>query len=281
VTRKVAVITGASSGLGTRAAVSLAEQGWELAVVGRNPERTHAVALDTGGEPFIADYDRLDDVRSLAAALLHRYPRIDVLANNAGGLVNVRGRSADGHERTIQHNHLAPFLLTNLLLERLERSNARVIATASIANRWAQLDLDDLDFDRRPYLGGWRAYGTSKLAEILFTRELARRSSVGAYAFHPGYVATGFGQDTRLLKFAQFVGRGHLGRTPDQGAAPLVHLATVDTVPAPSGTYFDGLAPNGRVHRMAKDDALAAALWERSANLVGLTDGRRPSARTR
>ena len=270
-TPPVAVITGASSGIGERAAVRLAEAGWDVAVVGRNRERTHAVALATGGTPFIADFDRLDEVRSLAASILEQYPRIDVLANNAGGLVHRRGRSEDGHERTIQHNHLAPFVLTNLLLPRLEASRARVIATASYANRWAQLDLDDLDFDHRPWLGGWRAYGTAKLANILFTRELARRSSVGAYAFHPGYVSTGFAQDTTLLKIAQFVGRGHLGRTAEQGAAPLVHLATVETVPAPSGTYFDGLKPGGRVHRAAKDPALAEALWERTAGLVGLS----------
>jgi NAD(P)-dependent dehydrogenase (short-subunit alcohol dehydrogenase family) len=271
VTLPVAVITGASSGIGARAALTLAEDGWDVVVVGRNRERTHAVALEAGGTPFIADYDRLDDVRALAAELLQQYPRIDVLANNAGGLVRQRGRSADGHERTIQHNHLAPFLLTKLLLPRLEASGARVIATASAANLWAQLDVDDLDFEHHPWLGGWRAYGTAKLANILFTRELARRSSVGAYAFHPGYVSTGFAQDTGLLKLAQFVGRGHLGRTPDQGAAPLVHLATVETVPAPSGTYFDGLKPAGRTHRAARSTALQVRLWERSEELVSQT----------
>lgn len=266
----VAVITGASSGLGARAAITLAKQGWEIAVVGRNPERTRAIALESGGTPFLADYDRFSDVRALAAELLDRYPRIDVLANNAGGIVDRRGRTVDGHERTIQHNHLAPFLLTNLLLKRLEASDARVISTSSVANRWAQLDLDDLDFDHHPWFGGWRAYGTSKLATILFTRELARRSSVEAYAFHPGFVSTGFGQDTRLLKFAQFLARGQLGLTPDQGAAPLVHLATVERVPAPSGTYFDGLKPGGRTQRTANDAELAAALWGRSAELAGL-----------
>ena len=267
-TPPVAVITGASSGIGARAALTLAKHGWDVAVVGRNRERTRSVALEAGGTPFLADYDRLDDVRALATELLAQYPRIDVLANNAGGLVHRRGRSADGHERTIQHNHLAPFLLTHLLLPRLEASAARVIATASYANRWAQLDIDDLDFDHHPWLGGWRAYGTSKLANILFTRELARRSSVAAYAFHPGYVSTGFAHETALLKLAQFVGRGHLGRTPDEGAAPLVHLATVETVAAPSGTFFDGLKPGGRVHRAAKDPALQVRLWEKSAELV-------------
>ena len=108
------VLTGASSGIGAVAARELAKDDWDVAVVGRNPERTAAVAAAVGGTPFPADYDRLDDVRELAAALLTRYPTIDVLTNNAGGLVGRRGTTADGHERTFQHNHLAPFLLTAL-----------------------------------------------------------------------------------------------------------------------------------------------------------------------
>ena len=122
--QKTIVITGASSGLGAIAARELAIEGWDVAVVGRNPERTNAVAAAVGGTPFLADYDRLDDVRALAGALLAKYRNIDVLANNAGGLVGKRGTSADGHERTFQHNHLAPFLLTGLLMERLEIGRA-------------------------------------------------------------------------------------------------------------------------------------------------------------
>ncbi|HEX4402691.1 MAG TPA: SDR family NAD(P)-dependent oxidoreductase [Galbitalea sp.] len=120
--QKTIVITGASSGLGAIAARELAHQGWDVAVVGRNPERTKAVATAVGGTPFLADYDRLDDVRALANALLTKYPNIDVLANNAGGLVGKRGTTADGHERTFQHNHLAPFLLTGLLTEDSRRA---------------------------------------------------------------------------------------------------------------------------------------------------------------
>ena len=171
--QKTIVLTGASSGLGAIAARELAKDGWDVAVVGRNPERTNAVASAIGGTPFIADYDRLDDVRALAAALLATYPTIDVLANNAGGLVGKRGVTADGNERTFQHNHLAPFLLTGLLTERLEASQARVIGTASVANRLGHIRLDDLNWTRRAYFGGWRAYGTSKIETILFARELA------------------------------------------------------------------------------------------------------------
>lgn len=170
---RVAVITGASSGIGAVAARRLAEAGWHVAVVGRDPQRTREVAEAVGGTAFLADYDRLDEVRELAASLLERYERIDLLANNAGGMLSARGRSADGHERTLQHNHLAPFLLTNLLTPRLE--HARIIGTASVGNTFGNLRLDDLDWARRPWQGGWRPYGTSKIATIVFTRSLAQR----------------------------------------------------------------------------------------------------------
>ena len=265
---KTIVITGASSGIGAIAARRLSEQGWDVAVVGRNPSRTTAVAASVTGTPFFADYDSLDEVRRLAGELLERYPSIDMLANNAGGLVSKRGVSADGHERTFQHNHLAPFLLTELLLPRLLASQARVISTSSVANTFAALKLDDLEFRTRPWFGGWRAYGTSKLMTILFTRELARRTGIEAYAFHPGYVATEFGAGSLLVKFGAIASGGRLGISAEQGAAPLVHLASVGEVAAPNGTYFDGLTPNGRMHRLAADDQLAAQLWERSATLV-------------
>jgi NAD(P)-dependent dehydrogenase (short-subunit alcohol dehydrogenase family) len=269
---KTIVITGASSGLGAAAAAALAEQGATIAVVGRNSERTHAVAAQIGGTPFIADYDSLDEVRALAQALTANYDRIDVLANNAGGLVAKRGKTADGHERTFQHNHLAPFLLTDLLLPKLRESGGRVISTASAANRFGSVDLDDLESARRPYLGGWRAYGTSKLETILFIRELARREgTISAYAFHPGYVATNFGTELAMIRFANFVSRGNLGISPEQGGAPLVHLAATRDVGMPSGTYFDGLKPNGSARPAADDRALAAGLWAKSAQLVGLS----------
>lgn len=273
---KTIVITGASSGIGANAAGRLAAAGWCVAVVGRNPERTRAVAERAGGTAFLADYDRLDEVRELAASLTARYDRIDVLANNAGGLIHERGISADGHERTLQHNHLAPFLLTNLLLPQLE--GGRVIATASVANTAGDLRLDDLEWRERPWLGGWRAYGTSKIATILFTQELARRGHE-AYSFHPGYVATSFGTDSHLVSFANAVSGGRLGISAERGATPLVHLATAGTVDAASGTYFDKLRPNGRIHRSARRPGAGEALWAASAELVGLQLGRGPSRR--
>ncbi|MEF2978243.1 SDR family NAD(P)-dependent oxidoreductase [Subtercola sp. YIM 133946] len=274
--QSVIVITGASSGIGRSAAGTLAADGATVAVVGRNPERTRAVAAEIGGEAFLADYDRLDDVRELADALLARYDRIDVLANNAGGLVAKRALTVDGHERTIQSNHLAPFLLTNLLLPRLLEGAAtapvRVISTASSANNLGRIRLDDLDLRNRRWFGGWPAYGAAKLANILFIQELARRTAgtgLEAYSFHPGFVASSFGADTWPLKLSNAIGQGHIGLSPEAGAVPLVQLASLDDVQAaldaPSGTFFDQLKPNGRTSKQAHDPEFATKFWAVSA----------------
>ncbi len=280
--KRTIVLTGASSGIGAVAADRLAEQGADLAIVGRNPERTRAVADRVGGTAFLADFDRLDDVRSLAGALLERYEHIDVLANNAGGLHSRRELTVDGHERTIQSNHLAPFLLTNLLLPRLietahavadGESGPRVVSTASLANLFGHVRLDDLDWEKRPWLGGWRAYGTSKLVTILFIRELAERltgTGVDAYSFHPGTVVTGFGQSSALIRFGNWATRGNYGIPADAGAVPLIALAADAPVGAPSGTYFDRLTANGRVRAQAKDAQLGRDLWALSAQLTGV-----------
>ena len=267
---KTVILTGASSGIGAIAAARIAQQGWQVAVVGRNPERTKAVAQRIGGTAFLADYDRLDDVRALAGQLLETYPVIDVLANNAGGLIGERGLTADGYERTLQHNHLAPFLLTNLLQERLEASTGRVVSTSSIMNLVGTVRLDDLQWEKRRWQGGWRAYGTSKLETVLFMRELARRSTLEAFSFHPGYVNTGFGTDSALMRLSTKLRPGGFGIPAEQGAVPLIRLVTEERVDAANGSYFDQLKANGRIARQGRDDALAAALWERSATLVGL-----------
>ena len=267
---KTIVITGASGGIGAKAAARLADEGWDIAVVGRNPERTAGVAASVGGTPFVVDYDSLDDVRALSTALLETYPRIDVLANNAGGLTSERGTTRDGHERNFQHNHLAPFLLTNLLLPRLVESGARVVSTSSLMNLVGRVRLEDLDWKRRAWLGGWQAYGSAKLETILFMRELARRTGLDAFSFHPGYVATGFGADSAFIKLSYRIRPGGLGISVDQGAEPLVLLATGAAVPALSGTYYDQLKPYGRTRAQADDADLAAGLWIKSAQLVGI-----------
>lgn len=270
---KVVVLTGASSGIGRQAAIELAARGASIAVVGRDRSRTDAVAREVGGRAFLADFDRLDDVRNLADALLSGFDRIDVLANNAGGLVPRRAMTVDGHERTFQSNHLAPFLLTNLLLPRLLESGARVISTASVANRWARLRLDDLDWAKRIWAGGWPAYGTSKLETILFIEELARRTAgtgLSAFSFHPGLVATRFGHGSALMRIVALASGGHYGISAEAGAVPLIELASTPDVGAPSGTYFDTLTPDGRRHGLAGNADLAHRLWQVSSESVGL-----------
>lgn len=272
------VVTGASSGIGAVAAERLAATGDRVALVGRDPQRTRGLADRIGATAFVADFERLDDVRELAAGLLERYDGIDVLANNAGGLYHEHGLTADGHERTIQLNHLAPFLLTRLLRPRLVETAAsgrevRVVSTASLANRFGRLRLDDLNWERRPWRGGWQAYGTSKLATILFAVELGEQltgTGVTAYSFHPGTVATRFGASSPLIRFGNAVTAGRYGATPEAGAAPLERLAGPVPVGAPTGTYFDRFRANGRTAAQAKDAQLGRDLWAVSENL---TDG--------
>ncbi|MCU1421450.1 MAG: short-chain dehydrogenase [Microbacteriaceae bacterium] len=268
---RTVVITGASSGVGRAAAVALAATGAELAVVGRNAERTAAVAEETGGTAFVADFGELDQVRDLAAALLERYPTIDVLANNAGGLVQTRRVTADGFELTLQANYLAPVLLTRLLLPRMAESAGTMIATSSNSNTSGHVDLDDLGREHASWLGGWPQYAATKLETNLFVHELARRHpEITAYAFHPGYVASGFGDEVAIMRFAQWISRRHLGLSNEQGAAPLVALATGE-LSAPSGTYFARMKPNGRENPAAHDLVLAATLWTTTEDLLGLS----------
>lgn len=252
------VITGASSGIGRAGAVLLHELGHDVVVVGRDPARTAAVATEVGGESFVADFDRLDDVRELAARLTDAYPRIDVLANNAGGVVARRELTADGVERTWQSNVLAPFVLTNALLPRLRASRARVIFTGSNANRWGVVDPDDPNRDGRRWLRGLPAYGTAKRADIMLARQYAKREpELRSFSFHPGPVATRFGGLDRG-PLAPLIRRAIL--SPEQGARLLVMLASSD-VTAPSGTYFAGRHRDRGLARQALDDAAGDRLW--------------------
>ena len=270
---RTVVVTGASSGIGAAAAVELVRREWQVAIVGRDPDRTAAVAARSGGIPFTADFDRLDDVRALGAELLSRFPRIDVLVNNAGGIVSRRTLTVDGHETTLQRNVLAPALLTELLLPRLRSGRAgadtgRVVLTSSVLNRLGGLRLDDLDWSQRRYGGGWRAYGASKLATILLARSLAARTGLQAFPFHPGYVRTGFGAESRSVRLVRLL-TGTMQISPEAGAAPLVHLVDTPELGVPDGTYFDGLDPLGATHPSAGDARLADELWRAVAARIG------------
>ncbi|MFB2555948.1 SDR family NAD(P)-dependent oxidoreductase [Herbiconiux liangxiaofengii] len=276
--QRVVVVTGASSGIGAVVAASLAEQGDHVVAVGRDIRRTEDVARRIGGEPYVADFARLDEVRELAETLSVNHPTIDVLLSNAGGLVSRRGTTVDGHDLSFQVNQLAPYLLMRLLTPSLraaatQNGVATVVATASAANRWGRIRLDDLEGRRRPWLGGWRAYGTAKLAVVLTARELARREGdhgIGSFSVHPGAVVTSFGSGSALIRLGTALTGGRWGTTPDAGAAPLFALASGGPVPAPNGTYFDGLRAGGRTAGQADDAALAAELWRRSAEMTGL-----------
>lgn len=266
---RTVVITGASSGLGAEAALELARRGWQVAVVGRHEARTHAVAARVGGIPFTADFDELDQVRDLADELLARFPRIDVLASNAGGLVPQRARTIDGFDVGFQRNVLAGALLTELLLPRLRAARGRVIATASVVNRLGGLRLDDLEFSRQRLGGSWRRYGAAKLATILYARSLAERTGLESYAFHPGYVRSGFGAESASARV--FIAlTSSMQISADAGAAPLVHLVDTPELGVPNGTYFDGLNPFGATHPSAGDARLAEDLWHAIAERIGI-----------
>jgi NAD(P)-dependent dehydrogenase (short-subunit alcohol dehydrogenase family) len=274
VVNQVAVVTGASSGIGLAASLELARRGWAVALVGRDARRLDAAlsavrSAATGPAPVAhrCDFARLADVRRLAAELAEAYPRVDLLANNAGGAFSKRKSTSDGHELTIQVNHLAPFLLSNLLRDRL--AGGRLVGTASAAYRGGALDPTDLAGANRRYriLG---AYGSAKQANIMFAAEAARRwPDVLTASYHPGVVRTRFGGENRLvaLYFKYYPGL----RTPAKGAETLVWLATTDPAELTSGGYYHDKRLVLPSAKLVNDD-LAERLWKASAAAVGLPD---------
>jgi NAD(P)-dependent dehydrogenase (short-subunit alcohol dehydrogenase family) len=267
------LLTGATRGIGRAAAIVLAQQGAEVALVGRDAERVQEVAReagDTGGgapvHEHVADLALMADVRALAEEVRERYQHIDVLANNAGALFASRKQTSEGFEQTFALNHLAPFLLTNLLLDRLD--GARVVTTSSDAHKSGRLDLDDLQSEKS--YSAMRVYGTSKLCNILFTRELAKRApQLHANCFHPGVVRTGFGKNENgIWKLLTTLG-GPFFRSPEKGARSLVWLSLSEQAATLNGEYVQDekvLQPSGQ----ARNEILAEGLWEHSAQLVGL-----------
>jgi NAD(P)-dependent dehydrogenase (short-subunit alcohol dehydrogenase family) len=268
------VLTGATRGIGRAAAIELASQGADLVLVGRDPERVReterAVAAASPGvrvEGHVADLAQMDEVRRLAGDLLESCPRIDVLCHNAGAMFSSRHITLDGFEQTIALNHLSPFLLTALLRERLLESRARVVVTSSDAHRRGKLDLDDFGSSHGRYRPA-RAYSTSKLCNVLFTRELQRRSpELVANCFHPGVIRTGFGKNDGALTRLTITVAGLFMGSPQSGARTLVWLALDPAAADFRGAYLEKGWP-AEPSSLARDDALAAALWERSEALT-------------
>jgi len=276
---KICLVTGATHGIGLATATALAHQGATVLVHGRDLERARAVAAgisaDTGnGEvrAVQADFADLSQVRRLAGELAAQLPRLEVLINNAALIAPAGALSVDGYELTFAVNHLAPFLLTKLLLPKLrESAPARVIVVVSEAHRRATLDFDDLMNAR--VSGFWAAYGRSKLANLLFMRELASRlagSGVTVNALHPGVVNTQlFRHGPTLLRGLLAAGGWLVLKSPRQGAGGSVYLASAPELERTSGGYFHGCR-RSTPSAAARSDENAARLWQESARLTGL-----------
>jgi NAD(P)-dependent dehydrogenase (short-subunit alcohol dehydrogenase family) len=275
---KVCVITGATSGIGKAAAAAVARLGATVVLVGRDRGRTEAAVAEIGSvsasppRAEIADLASLEQVRELAGRLAG-LERIDVLINSAGLVLGERRTTPDGFEYVFAVNHLAPFLLTNLLLPKLTAS-ARVVTVTSDAHSAARLDLSDPNLERG--WDSWRSYANSKLANILFTRELARRlagTGVTANCAHPGVVRTGFGRDARpLLRVGLTIARPFLA-SPGRGADTIVYLASSPDVADQTGGYYVK-RQRREPSAAARDDTAARKLWQLSEKLTGLAPAR-------
>lgn len=280
---RTVLVTGGTGGIGLATAAGLVGLGARVGIVGRDADRSR-VAADrlraSGGQVdvFVADVSSQVEVRRLADEVLAAYPRLHVLVNNVGGYWATRHTTSDGLEHTLAVNHLAPFLLTNLLLDRLRDSApARVVTVSSGAQSMGRIDFEDLQGEQD--YSGQRAYNQSKLANVMFTHELARRlegSGVTANALHPGVVRTNFGREDAQgwMRLMLPVVRPFM-KSPERGAATSVHLASSHEVDGVSGRYF----VDRRVRtpsRASRDAAAAQRLWEVSAELVGLASPARP-----
>jgi NAD(P)-dependent dehydrogenase (short-subunit alcohol dehydrogenase family) len=275
---KICLVTGATSGIGLVTAQALAQQGATVIVAGRDPRRGSAtmsrIMQETGNtnmELLLADLSSQAQVRRLVGEFQRRFSRLDVLVNNAGAIFTRRNLSADGIEMTLALNHLGYFLLTNLLLDTLKASApARIINVSSDAHQSGRINFADLQGQQR--YGGWRAYCQSKLANLLFTYELARRldgTGVSANAMHPGFVATRFGRNNHGM-FALFIRLAQLtALSPEQGAETLIYLATSPEVEGITGTYFVKKRPV-KSSSISYDQTAAQHLWQLSTNLTGL-----------
>jgi NAD(P)-dependent dehydrogenase (short-subunit alcohol dehydrogenase family) len=283
---KTIVVTGGNSGIGYETAAALGSMGARVLITARNPSRgenavkalTQRVGAQGSVELVVFDLADLSSVRRGAAEILERCPTLDVLINNAGLILTERGETVDGFEATLAINHLGPFLLTNLLLDRLIASApARVVNVASTAHNQARKGMPFDDLQSKKSYRPMRVYGESKLANILFTTELARRlegQGVTANSLHPGTVRTGYGADgdtKGLLALGIKIG-GPLFMSPEKGARTSVYVASSPEVAAVSGKYF-AKSQEKTPKRQALDAEAARRLWTVSEELVGLSTG--------
>jgi NAD(P)-dependent dehydrogenase (short-subunit alcohol dehydrogenase family) len=277
---KTVLVTGATGGIGEATAVGLARLGARVGITGRDITRAEAAAADIRAasnndavDAFAADLSSQTEVRRLAREVLDVYPRLDVLVNNVGGFWTHRHVTADGLEHTFALNHLAPFLLTNLLLDRLKASApARIVTVASGAHTLGRLNLDDLQGELK--YSGQRAYNASKLANVMFTYELARRlqgSGVTATVLHPGVVRTAFGAEDQSAMFTLMLPLMRpFMKTTVKGAATSIYLASSPKEEGVTGVYYSNSKPK-KSSTSSYDTRVAGRLWQGSADLVGLS----------
>lgn len=273
------VLTGGSDGIGAEAARALSKQGAQIILLGRSPEKTQAVADEIGATPIVADFADLSQVRDAAEKVLSLTDRIDVLANNAGGIFPGNIQTVDGHELMFQVNHLAPFLFTKLLYSLINQTpNARIINTSSIAQLQGRINLNDLDSHRWFNVGV--VYWTTKLENLVFTRQLAKLLDQQSHqtrtaCFHPGIVRSSFGQDVALVDwFYNRIPSRFLGTIDSaKGATPLVELALRPDIEKVHGEYFHRHLRHTPLNPQAFSKKIAKGLWERSDQLIAGFDG--------
>jgi len=272
---KTVVATGATSGIGAAAVEALARQGARIVFVARDNARAEAtrqkleaVAPGLGHRAWLADLSLMADTRRVGAEIAAAEASVDVLVNNAGALFATRRMTSEGLEMTFALNHMSYFVLTAALLERVKAAKGRIVSTSSAAHRGAKLDFDDLQ--AKKVSPGFGVYGRSKLCNILFTRELARRlsgSGVTANCLHPGVVASRFGDEAGgwTAPILNIVKRFAI--SPEQGADTLVWLASAPEIAGVTGGYFARRKP-AKLSAAAQDDAAARRLWEVSEKLA-------------